>query len=211
MKVLVVARTRMRGGVCVGAVSMEDGRSLRLLSRTGGHLPFDAPYQMGFAWEADFAPEWNLEPPHVEDARVWRGLRVDYVPDLPSYLSERVTTWRDGMEALFGGLLLRSARGRRRVSRAHGIPDRSTGFWRPDLPLRQVTHEGRVYFTHGEDEDQTTIPYVGMVKPPDVIEADVLTRVSLSRWFAPRDETEAMCWLQVSGVYLAERRHSPEP
>ncbi len=201
MKVVVVARTRMQGGVCVGAVSMEDGRSLRLLSATGGHLPFDAPYDVGYAWEVDFRPSPYAEPPHVEDCRVYRGLRVDYVDDLAAYLSDRVTTWSGGADALFDGLLLRSDRGRGHISRAYGIPDRSTGFWRPDAPLKQVTHEGRVYFTHGEEDDQTTIPYVGMGKAPDAIERGALARVSLSRWFAPRTETEEMCWLQLSGVY----------
>jgi hypothetical protein len=201
MKVVIVARTRMQGGVCVGAVSMEDGRSLRLLGPTGGHLPFDAPYQIGYAWEVDFRPNADAEPPHVEDCRVFRGLRVDYVDDLATYLSERVTAWSGGRDALFGGLLLRSARGRGHISRAHGIPDCSTGFWRPDTPLKQVIERGRVYFTHGAEGAATIVPYVGMGKAPESIEAGSLARVSLSQWFAPREGQEAMCWLQMSGIY----------
>ncbi len=201
MKVVIVARTRMQNGVCVGAVSMEDGRLMRLLSPTGGHLPFDARYEVGYAWEVDFRPSPYAGAPHVEDCRVYRGLRVDYVADLAAYLSERVVTWVGDRDALFDGLLLRSDRGRGHISRTHGIPDCSTGFWRPDTPLRQVIERGRNYFAHGPEGAETIIPYVGMGKAPESIDAGSLARVSLSRWYAPKEGQEEMCWLQMSGAY----------
>ncbi len=87
MKVVIAARTRMKTGVCVGAMSMEDGRALRLLTRSGGHQPEDAPYEVGFIWEWDLAAKDDPEPPHVEEVRVLRKWRVGYVDDLGDYLA----------------------------------------------------------------------------------------------------------------------------
>lgn len=201
MKVVIAARTRMKTGVCVGAMSMEDGRALRLLTRSGGHQPEDAPYEVGFIWELDLAAKDDPEPPHVEDVRVLRKWRVDYVDDLGDYLAANVEVWPGGPDALFGGLLRINERRRGGISRDVGLPDRSTGFWRPDRPLRMVTNEHRVYFVYGPEGAELTVPYVGTADPPASVSADALVRVSLSRWYAPADDEEKKCWLQLSGAY----------
>lgn len=201
MKVVIAARTRMQTGVCVGAVCMRDGRALRLLTRTGDHQPEDSPYEVGFAWEIDCKPKSDPEPPHIEDVRVFRKWRVDYVEDLGAYLAANTDVWRGGPDALFGGLLRISERGRGYIARDVGLPDRSTGFWRPDVAMEPVLKGKRVYFAYASEGVDLVVPYFGTAEPPESIPADALVRVSLSRWYAPTENEDEKCWLQLSGVY----------
>ena len=66
--VLIVSRTQMSHGVCVGGIVEETNEFIRLHTDTGGNLPTEAPYQIGDRWHMLVESAWNARPkPHVED------------------------------------------------------------------------------------------------------------------------------------------------
>ena len=68
--VLIVSRTKMKEGVCVGAIIETTGESIRLHDERGANLAKDAEYQIGQEWEMDVQKPWNSRPePHLEDRR----------------------------------------------------------------------------------------------------------------------------------------------
>lgn len=71
-RVLIVSKTRMRGGhVCVGGHDLDERmRSLRLLQPDGTNMPADARFEIGQLWELNYQPAPNVQPPHVEDVLV---------------------------------------------------------------------------------------------------------------------------------------------
>lgn len=66
--ILIVSKTQMKNGVCVGGIDESTCELVRLHNDRGGNLPFDAPYEIGDRWEMTIQPAWNTRPiPHVED------------------------------------------------------------------------------------------------------------------------------------------------
>ncbi|MFI4977281.1 MAG: hypothetical protein ACHQC8_01165 [Solirubrobacterales bacterium] len=61
-RVLVVSKTRMRGGhVCVGGHDLDKGmRSLRLLRLDGAYMPADTRFEIGQVWELDYQPAQDV-------------------------------------------------------------------------------------------------------------------------------------------------------
>lgn len=92
------------------------------------------------------------------------------------------------------------------VAESRGVPDRSTWFWVPDkdLTLRADGH----YDYPSTMFWGTTVPhgldYVGEPTPPAVISAGTLVRVSLARWWKPRDadpDFPERCYAQLLGWF----------
>lgn len=71
--VLIVSRTRMARGVCVGGINERNGELIRLHDERGGNLTADAPYEIGDRWLMSVETAWNVrEAPHVRTSR--RGI-----------------------------------------------------------------------------------------------------------------------------------------
>ena len=69
MRVLIVAKTRMGGGACIGAIT-DKGRSVRLIPfNADPHDGANREYEVGDIWEiaAEPIPETTLIPPHNEN------------------------------------------------------------------------------------------------------------------------------------------------
>ncbi len=71
MKVLIVAKTRMGGGVCIGAIT-GNGKSVRLIPfnedlRDGANRE----YGVGDVWEISSKPATSLIPPHNENIVIY--------------------------------------------------------------------------------------------------------------------------------------------
>ena len=82
MKVLIVAKTRMGSGACIGAIT-EDGKSVRLMPY--GADPHDGAnreYEVGDVWEISAASASQLAPPHTEDIVVYEKSRLRDANDL---------------------------------------------------------------------------------------------------------------------------------
>jgi hypothetical protein len=205
MEVLIVAKTRMASGACVGALLLEDNSSLRLLPEFGHNHAAGTELDVGQIWAMDFYPALNPEPPHTEDVRITRAEQIGERNDLPQFLKSRVEPWFGPPEQLFDGYLLTTSSGRGYLDRAHPVPQRSTGFWIPDADLQRYQNQGRVsYCYNGETSTIRYLPYVGYPDPVPSIPAGSLLRVSLARWWrAPSNgpEAEERCYLQISGWY----------
>lgn len=202
MKVLIVARTKMQGNRrCIGALS-EDTVPLRLLTSSGVNQDTQSPLQVGQWWDIASSPVRNPKAPHTEDVLVTRQRFLGACPNLRDYLLQQVHPWRGGVDILFDGLLQFTMGNSAYICVRTGVPANSTGFWIPDRDLRLEAEEGakprysyrnRLISNVGENSSIPNIP------------AGTLVRVSLARWWKPKDSDpsfEERCYLQLSGWYL---------
>jgi len=199
MKVLIVARTRISNRVCVGGLDA-DNTSLRLYEKGWTYPPASSPYQVGQVWEMTLLARPSLQPPHLEDVAVTTARHLSTVRDLAASLRKRVVPWAGGVTALFEGKLRFTANSRGYIE-APNLPSRSTGFWTPDRDLTHADIDGKAYYRCGGYE----LSYVGVDQPIPTIPAGTLVRVSLARWWKPRDaapDFPERCYLQLSGWYL---------
>ena len=88
MRVLIVAKTRMNNGCCIGAYSLDNGENLRLLTSTGGKIPEDTPFEIGSIWNIEFERRRSITPPHVEDVLVQTQSFVEKQERLNSFLKQ---------------------------------------------------------------------------------------------------------------------------
>ncbi len=203
-EVVIVSRTRMHSGVCIGGLTRTGHRNVRLLPHTGAHSHrLDAPFQIGQIWEMDLDLPAAIQPPHVEDMLVRAALLRDVQSSLEPWLREHVRPWRGDASGLFGGLLRRSALGTAYIGEG-ALPSSSVGFWLPNQGLRLDASTGARYVARWGGKE-VSIAYVGLEEPLPLIPAETLVRVSLARWHAPGNSGFEACWLQVSGWYGQEK------
>ena len=202
MKVLIVAKTRMGGGACVGALALEDGRSLRLIdAHVEAHNGGGMHYAVGEVWEIDVAPAPRIEPPHTEDILVQSSRRIGRMSNPAAFVEKHMPPTTGGLETLFEGKLQRTAGGALFVAASSGLPGFSTCFWRPDRPLRRVETGYRIRYVYENENGEATLVFVGFQDPPAEIPAGTLLRISLTRpWRSPdRPDDELRCYAQLSG------------
>ncbi len=208
VQVLIVAKTKMQTGICLGGLVLDDCRSVRLLPSQGHNHPkgerIDKLVHVGEVWDLTLKemPNREIRPPHTEDIRVSRGRRIQKIPNLRDFLLERVHAPFVHPEALFDRLIRFTQNRRGFVSPAGGLPPYSTGFWRFEKTLRKHRVDGKTRYIYPDDDANWTldVPYVGFQKPPDNIPAGILLRFSLARGF--RNDPQKRCYLQLSGWFL---------
>jgi ATP-dependent DNA helicase RecQ len=202
MKVLIVAKTRMGGGACVGAITQEDGRSVRLLdAHVEAHAGGGMHYAVGEVWEIDAAPATHIAPPHTEDILVQSSRRTGARIAPVRFVEQHMPPIAGGVALLFDGKLQRTDSGALYTAASSGLPDFSTTFWRPDRPLRRIETGYRIRYIYPADNGDVTLAFVGFQEPPVEIPADTLVRISLARPWRPADhpEEELRCYAQLSG------------
>jgi len=202
-QVLIVAKTRARGGACVGGLALERLRNVRLLE-TNGEECSGSDYQVGDLWDMVYTVPGDLLPPHLEDVIVEGRRRTGAIAELASFLRERVQPWEGPPERLFDGLLQPTDTGSGYVSAATGVPTMSVGFWLPDQPLTRVAEGSSVRYRYPGPYGVRSLTYVGLVPAVERLPAGTLLRVSLARWWRNPDAggQEARCYLQLSGWYV---------
>ena len=80
MKVLIVSKTHMNTGVCVGGITF-DGRFVRLLDNNGHNQSDDCPFKINEAYDITFIEKQNPTPPHIEDILVQSSKYVGRLKD----------------------------------------------------------------------------------------------------------------------------------
>jgi hypothetical protein len=206
-KVVIVSRTRMHNGVCIGGLMRDSYANVRLLPSEGVHAHSDdAPYRVGDVWGLDLEQPAAVRPPHVEDMIVRRGRRLGVQTGLDFWLREHVEPWEGDASTLFDGVLQQTASGTAYVGHL-ALPASSVGFWLPGrpLPLDETCPRYRTTL----EGTRISVAYVGCEPPAAEIPAWTLVRVSLARWFSPGDDAFEGCWLQISGWYERSKTSGP--
>jgi hypothetical protein len=199
MNVLIVAKTRMNPGYCVGGLVLESNRHVRLLPQNGHNQPNDTPFSVGQVWDLHLENVADVESPHTEDVRIIKSTFLKSQSKLASFLSNRVQIFPANPQYLFDGLLRFTGKDRAYICQRIGVPSYSTCFWLPDRPL--VKTETRYQFQHPSRNFE--IAYVGAETAVDIIPPNTLVRLSLARWWSPEDsDMEERCYLQLSGWYI---------
>lgn len=206
MKVVIVAKTRMGNGACVGALNFE-GRSLRLIAAgQEWNERFNLEYNIGDVWDVDYAEPASHTPPHVENIVVHAKRRLPPIDDVAAFAAHHMPPVAGGVEQLFEGLCCATSVGTLYITKENGIPPFSTMFWRPDQPLTLDDDGKRLRYRYPTADGGRTLTFVGLQEPLPEIPAGTLLRVSLAHWWRPHDnpEQEERCYVQLSGWYLPE-------
>ena len=206
MKVLIVAKTRMGGGACIGAIT-EEGKSVRLIPfNEDPHDGANQEYEVGDIWEISAEPVTNLIPPHIENVVVYEKHRIGTANNLIDSIERLMPPENGHPFELYEGLLQSTENGALYIAKQNGIPSYSTTFWRPDQPLHRDTEGKRVRYRYPTENGGCTFTFVGFQEPPEVIPAGTLLRVSLAHWWRPEDtpDVEERCYAQLSGWFFKE-------
>ena len=205
MKVLIVAKTRQGSGACIGGITLDEGRSVRLIAADAGlneHAGLE--YNVGEVWEVDGAPAEQVIPPHVENIIVRAKSRLGPMTDPVPYIETHMPPRTGATSVLYDGLTQSARTGALYIAERTGIPPFSTTFWRPDLPLLRTDDNKRIRYRYPAPDGARTLTFVGFQEPIETIPAGALVRVSLAHWWRPEaDHTgELRCYVQLSGWYL---------
>ena len=211
MRVLIVAKTRMSKGACIGAIT-EKGESVRLVPfNADPHDGANREYEVGDIWEVTGEPETSLIPPHNENFVVYKKSRLQTTKEMKNLVSaiELLMPPKTGHpRVLYEGLLQNTENGRLHIAKHRGIPPYSTTFWRTDHPLTLDIEKHKPRYRYPTENGGCTFTFGGFQEPLKTIPADTLLRVSLAHWWRPEDrpEIEERCYAQISGWFLEEER-----
>lgn len=203
VRAVIVGKTHMGAAACVGAMSLESGASLRLLTSTGYNQPGNTHFEVGGIWDLEFTAAPNLRPPHVEDVLVNRERFVALHANLKQAILQSEAPWEGGAHVVFDRLVRATNNGSGYVSDSTGLPNRSTGYWISDRMLSRESDQRR--YLYPSQVGVRRLTYVGFAPMLDSVPAGTLMRVSLARWWRPSDaddDLEERCYLQLSGWYL---------
>lgn len=196
-RVLIVSRTRMQSGLCIGAFDLATNESLRLLPEGRHAQPEGSPLQIGEIWEVSYGSRQSA-PPFTEDVDA-APVQLLGTADVQQYVDTHLTVAVGDTTMLYSGLLGWNTGGKGYIEPQ--LASRfSTEFWRPTgvLYRNEGFRAGSSVFREAATNHR--IPWVGVAEPPQRIEPGTLVRVSLGRAY-PGTEDHPVCWLQISGVY----------
>jgi hypothetical protein len=209
-KVLVVAKTHMgKDKACVGGLSLQTFKGVRLLLPGNHNHPTDTSFDVGQVWNLNLRHSNQCTPPHVEDAIIHAQKQIGQQSNIRGKLLQHIEPWRGGLTQLFDGRL-QGERDKCFITRKGGLPSCSTGYWLTTLPLTLTYIREKAYYTihsvvHKEQDYYRatfSIAYVGFAEPLPELPANTLIRVSLCRWWRREEYEEEKCYLQISGWYL---------
>jgi len=201
IRVVIVGKTRMGGGWCIGALRLKGWAAYRLKAPEGAYSwPTDCGLEVGDVLEVEGRRPSETTNPHTENYIVESYKIVGkYGPTLADDIYENCQV-AEALSDLFEGCIRNLGTDRLGVEPGHA-PSFSTQFWVPTYPLelewRQYQDKPRKpYYKYRK----WVIPYVGTDEPIDIIPAGSLVRLSLAQWFPP---DAPKCYLQLSGWWLA--------
>lgn len=203
MEVLIVAKTHMKNGACVGALELHTRKNVRLLTVNGDNQPKDIDFEVGQVWDIEYSARENIIPPHVEDILVSKKKYLRRQNNLVSFLKDNVKVWAGDPTCIFEHKLHFPIGKGGYVVSSHGTPSQSVGFWLTDKDLElTIFADQKHFFYFGGFNNVHSIPYVGYAPIINKIKKGTLVRVSLARWWKPNPTVEEKrCYCQLSGWY----------
>ncbi len=161
MKVIIVAKTRMGSGACVGGLTF-DGRSVRLIAADADiNDHFNLEYNIGDVWDVDFRAQDTLLPPHVENIVVQSKRKMPPVQNVAPLIEQHMPPLSGGLDMLFEGLTAHTKAGALYICERFGVPAASTMFWRPDRPLVRDDDGKRIRYRYPTADNGRTLTFVG--------------------------------------------------
>lgn len=206
MKALIVSKTKMKNAVCVGALSLESNRNIRLLNPGNKNQPEDTEFEIGQLWDIKFIDRNPKEKPHTEDVIVLSKSFIEEVADIADFLKSRnINLFKGSPRTLFDGKLEWYHNGSGFIAEDKGMPEFSVCFWESDkdLELYYSYKKARYKYDHN-----ISFPFVGLVEPINIIEKGTLLRVSLTRPFDKDKNGKLSSWLQLSGWYSDRSKYA---
>lgn len=200
--ILIVSKTRMKNGVCVGGIDEDSYELIRIHDENGGNLPLDAPYEIGDRWEMEVEQAWNARPkPHTEDRQVRPIRKIDRLfGSIALFIKNNLSGNRivkGPINLIFEGCL--KFYGTKNFITHDNVPSFSTQFWIADKDLIHSEQWEKHYYIYNNN---IRIKYVGYEKPVNKISAGTLIRLSLANWWDD-GSGEEKCYLQLSGWYYS--------
>lgn len=200
--ILIVSKTQMKNGVCVGGIDEGTCELIRLHNEHGGNLSFDAPYEIGDRWEMNIRTAWNVRSqPHTEDKQTSPIRKIENVgiQGIIDFVQShdwglRLTT--GALQHTFEGCLIME--GNKNYVSYPKVPSFSTQFWIADEDLIHTIHFGDHYYKY----KGTRIKFVGCQNHAERIPVGTIIRLSLANWWNGDGSGERRCYLQLSGWYV---------
>jgi len=199
MEVLILSKTHVGANACVGGIVIENLLPVRLHNGINTYQPGNTEFEIGQIWDLDFNNRPD-SPPHVEDVIILNRRFVRTVDNIRNFILDRCIIWRGGPHVLFNEMVKWTGNGSGFIN-ADNIPPNSVGFWISD---RDLAFENSYYSYPPPTRFHTRkrLSYVGFTEPVGVIQAGTLIRVSLAKWWRPKDaNVENRCYVQLSGWY----------
>lgn len=207
MDVLIVSKTKMQHGVCVGGVTA-NGNFVRLLDEHGHHPDDSTNYEIRQVWDITYRKPNNPRSlPHSEDVCVIsKRLKVTLNEGIAmiTFLDKRkVNIYQGSISNLFEGKLQYTQNGAGFINRDN-IPKNSVCFWIADKDITRSDYNDKIRYNYDDGSRRWgyNISYVGFSAPVENIPQGTLIRMSLAHWWCPDDsDVEDRCYLQLSGWY----------
>lgn len=204
--ILILSKTQMNNEkACVGGISLDGQRYVRLLDENGNNQPQNTSFQPKQAWEIEYKEKLGNVPPHIEDIIVLNKVSKGKLKSnmtLKDFLQKRkIPIWYGSPDELFDGLIQFTESGSGYIDKIKGIPKHSVGFWISDKNLKRNDYNNNIRYQYPIMHGWRSIKFKGYDEPVDIIPAGTLLRVSLARWVTFDEKEEPKCWLQLSGWY----------
>lgn len=203
-EVVIVGLTELGEGLCVGGIDIGNGRSLRVIAPD--RTPWDTSdgWAVGQRYKMTYLLIPNCKPPHVEDVLVLERELIARGRTNVEAAAALIRNWQGSLANCFDGCLCWEPTGAGYIAETN-IPGVSTGFWRPSTDLKLDRFDS--YWADGtafnRPGPKRKLKYKGIAPAPEVIPANALVRLSLSRWWTSPHSGTHGCWLQLSGVFVS--------
>ncbi len=200
--ILIVSKTQMHKGICVGGIIEQTCELIRIHNERGGNLSDDAPYEIGDRWIMNIENAWNVRPkPHIEDKQTSPIQKVNNVGISGIVKFIKTHNWGQKLtigclEDTFEGCMVTHSN--KNFINREKIPSFSTQFWIADSDLIYTEQFGKHYYKY----KQTRLKFVGFQEIVKRIPAGTIIRLSLANWWDGDGSGEDRCYLQLSGWYL---------
>lgn len=202
-----MSKTHMNKGnrVCVGGFDLDTGSNVRLLTHNAENQPDTTPFSIGQIWDLRVIKRSRCIPPHVEDVLVQSSSIAGNQPQMRAFIEGNCPIVAGPLASTFDGRLRFTSGGSGYIVQSSGLPSGSVCFWRPSVALARRDYDDKIKYEFTQNLIQRRrIGWVGLQPPLPVIPAGTLLRLSLARWWKPRDapaSEEEKCFLQISGYF----------
>ncbi len=203
MEVLITSKTHKGNAACVGGLVISNNRFVRLLNPGNWDQYVDTDFNIGDIWDINFRNRTNIEPPHIEDIIILGKRLVGKVENFTNFIiTKGVLVFKDSPDNIFNGLLSWTHSGSGYIGNKENLPENSVGFWISDKDLLLDEDEKHYNYYSEDSQGVKRFPYVGFESKVKIIPKGTLMRISLARWWRPKDtDIEERCYLQLSGWY----------